>query len=44
MLNFFNNRTTNARTEGYNNLAKLLQKRAFGFRSFFNYRLRLLSL
>lgn len=44
ILNFFNNRTTNARTEGYNNLAKLLQKRAFGFRSFFNYRLRLLSL
>lgn len=44
ILNFFINRTTNARTEGYNNLAKLLQKRAFGFRSFFNYRLRLLSL
>jgi transposase len=44
ILNYFVNRTTNARTEGYNNLAKLLQKRAFGFRSFFNYRLRLLSL
>jgi transposase len=44
ILNFFINRTTNARTEGFNNLAKLLQKRAFGFRSFFNYRLRLLSL
>lgn len=44
ILNFFINRTTNARTEGYNNLAKLLQKRSFGFRSFFNYRLRLLSL
>jgi transposase len=44
ILNFFVNRTTNARTEGYNNLAKLLQKRAFGFRNFFNYRLRLLSL
>lgn len=44
VLNFFINRTTNARTEGFNNLAKLLQKRAFGFRSFFNYRLRLLSL
>ncbi len=44
ILNFFVNRTTNARTEGFNNLAKLLQKRAFGFRSFFNYRLRLLSL
>lgn len=44
ILNYFINRTTNARTEGFNNLAKLLQKRAFGFRSFFNYRLRLLSL
>lgn len=44
ILNYFINQTTNARTEGYNNLAKLLQKRAFGFRSFFNYRLRLLSL
>jgi transposase len=44
ILNFFDNRTTNARTEGYNNLAKLLQKRAFGFKSFKNYRLRLLSL
>lgn len=44
ILNFFVNRTSNARTEGFNNLAKLLQKRAFGFRSFFNYRLRLLSL
>ena len=44
ILNYFICRTTNARTEGYNNLAKLLQKRAFGFRSFSNYRLRLLSL
>jgi len=44
ILNYFINKTTNARTEGYNNLAKLLQKRSFGFRSFKNYRLRLLSL
>jgi len=44
ILQYFINKTTNARTEGFNNLAKLLQKRAFGFRSFFNYRLRLLSL
>jgi len=36
---YFINRTTNARTECYNNLAKLLQKRAFGFRNFFNYSL-----
>ncbi len=44
ILNYFITRITNGRTEGFNNLAKLLQKRAFGFRSFKNYRLRLLSL
>ncbi|MBK8202811.1 MAG: transposase [Bdellovibrionales bacterium] len=44
ILNYFTTRITNGRTEGFNNLAKLLQKRAFGFRSFKNYRLRLLSL
>lgn len=44
ILNYFDTGLTNARTEGFNNLAKLLQKRAFGFRSFKNYRLRLLSL
>jgi transposase len=44
ILNYFLTGLTNGRTEGFNNLAKLLQKRAFGFRSFTNYRLRLLSL
>lgn len=44
ILNYFSTGLTNGRTEGFNNLAKLLQKRAFGFRSFKNYRLRLLSL
>ncbi len=44
ILNYFLTGLTNGRTEGFNNLAKLLQKRAFGFRSFKNYRLRLLSL
>jgi transposase len=44
ILNYFATGITNGRTEGFNNLAKLLQKRAFGFRSFQNYRLRLLSL
>lgn len=44
ILNYFKNGITNGRTEGFNNLAKTLQKRAFGFRSFKNYRLRLLSL
>lgn len=44
ILNYFITGLTNGRTEGFNNLAKLLQKRAFGFRSFKNYRLRVLSL
>ena len=44
ILNYFATRLTNGRTEGFNNLAKLLQRRAFGFKSFKNYRLRLLSL
>lgn len=43
ILNYFLTGLTNARTEGYNNLAKLVQKRAFGYKSFRNYRLRLLS-
>lgn len=44
ILNYFVTGLTNGRTEGFNGLAKLLQKRAFGFRKFENYRLRLLSL
>lgn len=44
ILNYFITGLTNGRTEGFNGLAKLLQKRAFGFKSFKNYRLRLLSL
>lgn len=43
ILNYFENRLTNARTEGFNNVAKLVQKRAYGYRSFGNYRLRLLN-
>jgi transposase len=43
ILNYFRTGMTNARTEGYNNLAKLIQKRAFGYKSFTNYRLRLLN-
>jgi transposase len=43
ILNYFLTRLTNGRTEGYNNLAKLVQKRAFGYKNFRNYRLRLLS-
>ena len=43
ILNYFKTKITNARTEGFNNLAKLYQKRAFGYKNFENYRLRLLN-
>ena len=43
ILNCFRTGLTNGRTEGYNNLAKLIQKRAFGYKNFANYRLRLLN-
>ena len=43
ILNYFETRLTNARTEGFNNIAKLYQKRAFGYKNFQNYRLRLLN-
>lgn len=43
ILAYFETRLTNARTEGFNNVAKLVQKRAYGYRSFENYRLRLLN-
>lgn len=44
VLNYFVNRLTNARTEGFNNVAKLVQKQAFGYKSFENYKLRYLSI
>jgi transposase len=43
ILAYFETRLTNGRTEGYNNIAKLVQRRAFGYKNFRNYRLRLLS-
>jgi len=43
ILAYFETGLTNARTEGYNNLAKLIQRRAFGYKSFGNYRLRYLN-
>ena len=43
IVNYFETRLTNARTEGFNNVAKLVQKRAYGYKSFENYRLRLLN-
>ena len=42
ILNYFENRITNARTEGFNNVCKQLQKRAYGYKSFKNYRLKVL--
>jgi len=43
ILNYFRYRITNARTEGYNNVAKVIKRRSYGFRNFENYRLRLLN-
>jgi transposase len=43
ILNYFKTGLTNARVEGYNNVAKSVKKRAYGYRSFKNYRLRLLD-
>jgi len=43
ILNYFRFRITNGRTEGFNNKAKLVKRRAYGYRSFDNYRLRLLN-
>lgn len=43
ILNYFStNGLNNGRTEGYNCKAKLIQRCAYGFRSFKNYRLKLL--
>jgi len=43
ILEYFATGLTNGRTEGFNNKAKLVKKRAYGYRSFRNYRLRLLN-
>ena len=43
VLNYFRFRVTNGRTEGFNNKAKLVKRRAYGYKSFHNYRLRLLN-
>lgn len=43
ILAFHQRRLTNAMAEGFNRKAKLVQRRAFGYRSFRNYRLRLLN-
>lgn len=43
ILNYFKTGLTNARTEGFNNVAKTIQKRGYGFKSPENYRLRVLN-
>ncbi len=42
ILNYFRTQITNGRTEGYNRKAKLIQRNAYGFKNFENYRLKLL--
>lgn len=43
ILAYFPTLLTNARTEGFNSVAKLVQKQASGYKNFENYRLRLLN-
>lgn len=42
ILAYFKNKYTNARVEGFNNVAKTIIKRGYGYQSFENYRLRVL--
>ncbi len=42
ILNYFRTRITNGKTEGYNRKAKLIQRKAYGYRNFENYRLKLI--
>ena len=43
ILAYFSLGLTNGMTEGFNNKAKVVKRRAYGYRSFRNYRLRLLT-
>jgi transposase len=43
ILNYFLTGLTNARVEGFNNKAKVVKRRAYGYKSFRNYRLRVLN-
>ena len=43
ILNYFKTGLTNARTEGFNNVAKTIQKRGYGFKNPENYRLQVLN-
>jgi transposase len=44
ILNYFKRRVTNGKTEGFNRKAKLIQRSAYGFKKFDNYRLKLIYL
>ena len=44
ILNYFKRRLTNGKTEGFNRKAKLIQRAAYGFKKFENYRLKLIYL
>lgn len=44
ILNYFRRRVTNGKTEGFNRKAKLIQRSAYGFKKFENYRLKLIYL
>lgn len=43
ILGYFLNGLTNARTEGFNNKAKVVKRRGYGYKSFRNYRLKVLT-
>ena len=43
ILAYFKFRVTNAMTEGFNNKAKVVKRKAYGYKSFANYRLRVLN-
>lgn len=42
IVNFFENKLTNGKTEGFNRVGKLIQRNAYGFRNYENYRKRLI--
>ena len=43
ILAYFKTGLTNARTEGFNNKAKVVKRRGYGYKSFRNYRLKVLT-
>jgi len=43
ILAYFRTRSTDGMTEGFDGKAKLVKRRAYGYKSFASYRLRLLN-